>query len=252
MQSQFDYSAVWNRTLALVGSNVQILIGVIGVFFVVPQFAATLIAVPPQPDPNATLEEVLATMSAFYNDNLLLFLLTGVIGAIGSITVLSIYLDDDRPTVGTAIAAAFGLLISYFVANILVAFAVSVGFFLLIIPGIYVAIKFICVGPVIVAEKIRNPITAMQRSWTLTKGNSLRIFGFVLILILVLAVIASVIGLVTTIFKVAGEDSVMFTIGQLLQIMFQGVATAFSLAVSAAIYLQLCGPDNTRLHETFK
>ncbi|WOE75130.1 glycerophosphoryl diester phosphodiesterase membrane domain-containing protein [Alterisphingorhabdus coralli] len=249
MQKPFDFGATWSEAVALVTGNVQILIAVIGVFFVIPQFAMTMVMGDPlagaSGDPNAVLDEMLT----FYADNFLPILIASLIGVIGTVTVLTIYLDESRPTVGTAIAAAFGLFIPYFLTSLLMGLAIGIGFMLLIVPGIYLAIKFICAAPIIVAEKERNPIAALQRSWELTKGNSLRIFGFIVVLFVVLFVISLIVGIVAGIFMIAG--SIGASIGQLVQVLFQGVATAFSLAISAAIYRQLSGPGAGELKDTF-
>lgn len=251
MQRQFDFGATWSEASALITSNIQILVAVIGVFVVIPQFVLSMVMGLPPSDPSADPEAALAAVLAYYSDNLIFILIGAVIGIIGTLTVLTIYLDKSRPTVAAAISAAFTMVLSYFLTSVLTALAVGLGMIFLIVPGIYLAIKFICAGPIIVAEKERNPIAAMQRSWALTKGNSLRIFGFVLVLIVVLIVISTIVGIITGIFAFAGEGGVMFTIGQLLQVAFQGVITAVSLAVSAAIYRQLSGPDGSALQETF-
>ncbi|MEM1132227.1 MAG: hypothetical protein AAGH53_04765 [Pseudomonadota bacterium] len=249
MQKPFDFGATWNDAVSLVTSNVQILIAVIGAFVVIPQLILVFMMGEPPTGSSADPDAVFAEIMSYYTDNLLLILIVSIIGIIGTLTILTIYLDSSRPTVATAITAAFGMIITYFITSLLMGLAIGIGFLLLIIPGIYVAIKFVCAGPVIVAEKVRNPITALQRSWELTKGNSLRIFAFVLILFVVLFVISLIVGLITGIFMFAGD--VGTAIGQLVQVLFQGVATAFSLAVSAAIYRQLSGPDSGELKETF-
>lgn len=248
MPKPFNYSATWNDAVAMITANVQILIAVIGVFVVVPQFVLIVLMGPP---PNEAVADPLAALGAYYSSNFLPLLIASIIGIIGTLTILTVYLDNSRPTVASAIAAAFGMLLTYFITNIIMAFVVGLGMILLLIPGIYLAIKFICAGAVIVAEKERNPIAALRRSWDLTNGNSLRIFGFVVILFVVLIVISTVFSLVTTVLMAGGTEGVLFWIGQLFSALFQGAATAVSLAVTAAIYRQLTGPDSNALKETF-
>ena len=42
-------------------------------------------------------------------------------------------------------------------------------------------VKFILVGAIAAAEQERNPISLLSKSWAMTKGNSFRIFGLVVL-----------------------------------------------------------------------
>jgi uncharacterized membrane protein len=66
--------------------------------------------------------------------------------------------------------------------------AIGLGLLLLIVPGIYIAVKFSQIRAVIAAENQLNPIEVLSRSWQITKGNSLRIFSFLLIVVIVAAI----------------------------------------------------------------
>ena len=61
---------------------------------------------------------------------------------------------------------------------------------LVLIPaGIYVACRFSMIIPVIVVEKVFNPITAINRSWQITSGKVLGIFLTLLAFVVLAAVV---------------------------------------------------------------
>ena len=72
------------------------------------------------------------------------------------------------------------LLIGWIVVVIIVAF----GMILLIIPGIWLAVKLSMEFPVVVFER-KNAFSAIGRSWSLTKGNFWRALGTLLVVLLI-------------------------------------------------------------------
>lgn len=82
------------------------------------------------------------------------------------------------------------------IASILWCLIVGIGLVALIIPGIFLSIKFIFIGYAILLddEKIIN---SFRKSWQITKGNWWRAFGLLLIFIIpivILSAIAIVVG----------------------------------------------------------
>ena len=88
----------------------------------------------------------------------------------------------------------------YLGASILLALAVAIGFVLLIVPGIILALMFMFTTFVVIEREL-GPIDAMSESHRLTRGHKWRLFGFVLLLVLinVLGVLALVVGLLVSI-----------------------------------------------------
>ena len=70
--------------------------------------------------------------------------------------------------------------------------------------------RFILVPPVIVIDRLRNPMEILRRSWALTAGNVGRMLLFLFLLILAVAVIGAVagglVGIVLAL--VAGDEAV--------------------------------------------
>ena len=96
-----------------------------------------------------------------------------------------------------------------------------------------------------------NPITALARSWKLTKGNSLRLFALYVLLVIAVLVLSLVLGMVFALFGVLGE-----TIGLLATAIGGGLVsmafTTIMLAVLAAVHRQLTGGTAQGTAETFE
>lgn len=91
-------------------------------------------------------------------------------------------------------------LLNYFLASILYNLMVFAGIILLIIPGIYLAIRFQYFG-YLIADKNLGPIQAFKESSKLTSGVKwqLFLFGIILGLVNIAGFLALVIGLLITI-----------------------------------------------------
>lgn len=273
---KFDMSRAWNEAVAMIGGNREVLTIVAGLFFFVPAVITTMV-VPemPQPpagaDPQQVFERLGETMAATYAQYWWLFLLATIVQGIGTIALLALLRDSARPTVGEAIRTGATGFLPYILASILIGFAVVlvalvlVGLPSLVTPAlgvlgallallviVYMMVKFSLVGPVIAIEKIFNPAAALKRSWGLTKGNSLRLFGFYLLLFIVYMVIAAI---VTAVLGLLVAGLGMGTVSQVVQGLISGllgaVVTVVFVSVLAAVHRQLAGPSAENLGETF-
>lgn len=87
------------------------------------------------------------------------------------------------------------LLLNVFIVNFILGIVIGVGFLLLIIPGIYLALTYGMASVVTIDEKL-GPIASIKRSASLTQGNKMFIFVF--------GLAAAVINLVGALFLVVG------------------------------------------------
>lgn len=275
MAIKLDMGKAWNDAVALLSANKDVVLVVAGVFFFLPSAIASLAM--PQPteiealsasaEPNP--EALLAAMTAYYSEIWWMFLLIGLVQAIGALCVLALLTDRSRPTVGEALTFGLKALLPYIATQLLVSLlavavlGVLIGVGALISPwvagllglvgvvlAVYVWIKLSLATPVIGIEKRMNPIAALQRSWQLTKGNSLLLFAFYLLLGLVIIVVTVVAGMVFAIFGIMGEQVGLFAsaIGGALISM---CVTSIMLAVLAAVHRQLSGGATETVRETF-
>jgi hypothetical protein len=101
--------------------------------------------------------------------------------------VSAAYLGEDAGA-GESLRYSLGRIIPLIVAYIVVIVLLVVGFVLLIIPGVFLAVKMSMTFAAIVFER-KGPFRSIGRSFSLTKRNWWRTFGTLVIVFLLLFVI---------------------------------------------------------------
>ena len=126
-----------------------------------------------------------------------LFVVNLVIG-IGVIKIALEFIDGKKPKFSDLLY--YKPAVKYFIASIVQGIITVIGFILLIIPGIILAIRLSYVSYLIV-DKDLGPVEAIKASWKITKGNAwnLFFFGILVGLINILGVICLLVGLFVTI-----------------------------------------------------
>ena len=271
MTTKLNAGEAWNDAVKLLTANMQVVLIVAGVFFFLPGAIAGIALPQPaeleamaasgaEPDPEA----MLAVLQGYYTSNWYWFLLLSLVQGVGMIALLALLTDRARPTVGEALGFGAKGVLPYFVAQLLVALLVSLAIVVLVglgalvnvavaillglvgfVLAVYLFVKMSMIAPVIAIEKVLNPLRAVQKSWTLTKGNSLRLFGFYALLFLVLVVLTLLAGMLFSIFAIIGQQVGLFieAIGGALMSMATSIVM---LGVLAAVHMQLSGRATTR------
>jgi hypothetical protein len=165
--------------------------------------------------PQAILRFVLGTGSGGGLSGLLGFILTGAL-----IQVVATRLQGKEITVGEAYSSVgIGTFAMLVVAMILAAIAIVIGFVLLIIPGFYLLIRFLFVSQAIVLER-KGIFEAFSRSGELVSGFWWRVFGYAVVLFLLVAVIQGFVG------AISGPAAIIaFIVAALIQPFSVGVLT---------------------------
>jgi hypothetical protein len=273
---KFDMTAAWSEAMRTVAANRQVIAVVAGVFFFLPYLAFMLMfmnrmsaleaAQASNPDPEAMGE----AMMGFYGETWWIVLLAAVIQGIGMLGLLTLLTDRSRPTVGEALKTGVRLVLPYLGAQLLI--SVVLGLLILVpiaigagvstaagvlvgmvalVAFLYLFVKFMLAPAVIAIERQANPLAALSRSWHLTKGNSLRIFLFIFLLFIAVAVVGGVISMIVgLVLAMGGAETAL--IGQaVMSGLINAVFYVVFLAVLAAIYRQLAGPSAETVRETF-
>jgi hypothetical protein len=257
---KFDMSEAWREAMAMLSGNREVLLVVAGLFFFLPNVAlgfalGGMQEIMAMVDPKQA-EDAMMTLMA---DKWWLIVLGALAAIIGNLALLALLRDQQRPTVGEALKTALRGLLPAFAANLLLGISIGVVFGALLVIAratgnqalaalvlvicaigvIYVAIKFSLTAPVIAIDQVMNPIRALVNSWRLTKGSSLRLFSFYLLLGIAFLVLYIVVGFVLTLVTVAlGKDSAL-VINAVLNGLLSAVASTVFVAVLAAIHRQL-------------
>ena len=258
--NKFDLDTAWKDATRLFKDNFGLMAVIAGVFVFLPSAIVTL-ALPEMSQFGQidNEEAAQAAMMAFFSENWLTLLLLVIVQTIGILALLALLRRHARPTVGEAIGAGFTSVPSYLavqfiffvgvvlLAAILVGFAATiggaplaaVGTIIFAVIAFYLAIKLLLAPVVIAMEDVRNPIAAMNASWQLTKGNSLRLFFFMAMIIVVYYIVAWLVNSIfSLIFALGGPEVQLFGTA----IVSSAVSALFVMllvSILAAIYVQI-------------
>lgn len=277
---KFDSNSAWREACASASANRDTLLALAGVFFLLPGCASVLFLSDFQADMMANFGNRAAAdriMAGMTGPVLGFALVSFVLQAIGYLAMLALLTDRARPTVGeaitsaakalpTVIGAALLFVSGYMLAIVMFAMVAAAlgsvanlgalaGMLVaaLIAAAFYSMVRLSLILPVIVIENVKNPVAALVRSWRLTKGNSLRIFVFYLLLGIAYLVILMVIGMLSMglVALIAGQAKIAQMIGGLIGAIIGAAASALFTAVLAAIHRQLAGPSPDAIGATF-
>jgi len=272
---KFNMSQAWNEAMAMFSANREVLLVVAGIFFFLPSVVTAMVMPNFQEELLANPTALEAQMAALYASWGWLFVLVSLASIVGNLALLALLRDHARPTVGEALQAglkgllpAIGtyLLIGAGMALVLTAL-IAVAFAggdaggsviaVLVTAAcavllIYVMVKVSLVPPVIALDKVNNPFKIIARSWQLTKGNSLRIFLFYLLLLICYIVISVVVGIPLGLLGLATGSTVGLFINGVVGGAISAVVTVVFVAILAAVHRQLSGPSAASVSETFE
>ncbi|MFC6988782.1 hypothetical protein ACFQJD_08780 [Haloplanus sp. GCM10025708] len=116
------------------------------------------------------------------------------------------------------------------VVGVVVSLAVTIGFFLFFLPGLFLAACFLFVIFSVGVED-RGVVEALKRSWSLSRGNRLRLG----VIVLVTGLVGSLVGALPAVLQMAGRPA----LGDLVSVLFNGVVFIFVYGVMASAYLQV-------------
>jgi hypothetical protein len=239
---KFSYSAVWSDTVRMFGANASLLLAIAGVFFFLPALLVGYLL--PPPAGATTTEAMIVDLSAYLEANWHWLLLANVVNMVGAIAIYLLLFNTRNHTVGGAIAGAIPFLLFYLILSILSTLIIGAGCMLFLLPGLYLLGRLGISGAVMVAEGARNPLEALGRTWTRTKGRGWAVAGIIILIAItgfVLTFVASrVFG--SVILLALGREGVGSLV---LLILDSAVSAAFSsvmLVLMAAIYRALPAP----------
>lgn len=272
----FDMNRTWSQSLALVKANFSLLSVIAGVFLLLPN-AVFYVALPELMNTLATTQDpdqMMAILQAHAGKLVTFGLLATIAQLIGYLGMIAL-MGDDRPTVGEALRRAFAglptaigatllLVLVYIVVGLgmsvvlgllaagagavggegLAAVIVMLGVAAVMVAVLYIVTRFTLTTPAIVLDRLANPVTAMKRSWNLTRANAMKIFGFFALLFVAYMVIALLLGGIVGVIAAAlgGGAATALVNGLFNGVLGAGVAMVFS-AILTSMHQQLTGKD---------
>lgn len=234
----FSYDRAGSDIAQMARANWAILLTVAGALVFLPDFARTLFI--PGPKITEFGFAALAAINAYFLANWLPIIAASLVMRWGEATLFVLLLDTARPTVADALMTGLRLLPLYFLTNALVTLIALLGFAALIVPGIYLVGRLTMATPAVVAERIGNPLRAVERSFALSRGNGWGIAGLVFLVAIVTGVVVGAVSAVLTV--VAGLAAPAGALPA-FKALIDGIASTSSalamLMLAAAVYRQL-------------
>jgi hypothetical protein len=252
--AKLSVSRAWDETKAVLKSDGRLIAAVALAMIVLPGTVNDM-AMPPAPpgeipEPGAWLIVALVTI------------LVGIVGQLAIIRLAS----GSRMTVGEAIRHGARRALAYIGATLIWVgpFAVAMvllvpkvtpaqpnagaaaAFLLLVGLMLFLFVRLLMSAPVATNEQA-GPVQILQRSWALTRGNWWRLFGFLMILlVMVFVLMIAINAVVGTLISLVMGASEPLSVGALIISLFTQLAMAvvsvIFLLMLARFYAQLSGP----------
>lgn len=234
----FSFEGVWRDLKSLWFKQGDVAFAIIGVFVFLPSFAQLLFTNPPEID---QLDwNGVRLMMDYYSENALPLLLVRVVSLVGGGALLFALLAPPGADVAQAIKRAAILLPSLFVLSIAITLLVSAGLIAFIIPGLYLIARAMLAEAVMMVENVRNPVTAIARSFELTAGQGWRLLGlFVLVMVMTWLGIQIVAIVTTVLSKLLFSDSGVHATAAAMGAVSNALFTLVAAMLSATLYRQL-------------
>lgn len=269
---KFDSNRAWTQASQAVSANREVVLALAGVFFLLPQLVFAIFF--PQPDMGTGMSEqqVFAAVKTYYTSILPIMIPIALLQALGTLSLLCLLDTDRRPTVSEAIRAGVKGLVPYLVAQILI--GMGLGLVVLVIAGLLgaagggvgaavgmaiglvlavaVFVRFSVTAPVVAVEKTLNPIMALGRSWTLTKGSTARLLGFYALLMLAMIVLMIFGNILTLPVALLAPAEVVRIVAAVVESVMATIMALYFVAVVAQVHRQLAGPAAERVTQTFE
>jgi hypothetical protein len=257
MVAKLDLNAAWAALVALYKGHKSHVVLLAGLFLFVPLCLAGILLGQLDIRPGASDAVMRKMVTEFLSNNWYWFVLIAFVTRYGELAISMVLLDRSLPTLKDVLQVSLTLLAGFLGATVLVniaslaisSLAIGTGALAVLInfiafyAALFLSVRFGLLAATIAAEKTRNPLHALKRSWEITRGNMGRIFLFYVAVIF----IAFVCGIMLWIFLSFLADMAMPSIiAQPITLalgagLFATIATLVTL-IGASVYAQLM-PD---------
>ena len=254
---------IWDEATGALLANRDVLVAVLGVFSILPNFTLQMLAPVPEPVAGQQAAQMLDRLGAYFDANWAVVVAAIAVQFFGTLVTLALLADPARPTVSEAIRQA-ARAAPPFLAALLLAAAGSflTGLIPVILIGLsgslpltqlaavlgtvvilYMLVRFAFAGPAVLLGGQRNPVLALRRSFAATRGIGWQLLMFILLIFVAFRIVGWLITaaavLVTTL--IAGAAGALL-VGALVGSLVQAALLACFVAVIAASYRQVANP----------
>jgi hypothetical protein len=222
MNRSIDIGSVISRTFSIYADQASVLLPAAAIVFVVIGVISALLVV---------AAPVLAILA-------FVVILVGTTLYTGMVVELVADVQDGRrdATVGQLLQAATPVLGQLILVGILAGIGITIGFILIIVPGLILITIWSVAAPVVVLER-PGAFKALGRSRELVKGNGWQVFGVIVVLVIG-------VGIVSAIIESIG-DSGGTVVGVVVRVIVEIFTAPLSALAASVLYFELRGPTGT-------
>jgi uncharacterized membrane protein len=236
---KFRIGRVFNDSFAVIGRNAVLCLGLAALFSGLPTLAYQLWALSrlapiTGTDPDASFDSSTFGEPNFMADYSAISIGFGLVSYILSLLLQASLvratiedLNGKQPSFGDCIAKAISLFLPTFAIALLVGLGVGLGFLLLIVPGIMLALRWSVAVPALVQERL-GVFGSMARSRDLTKGSRWALFGLFVILLVASIAIELALGTASALFGGGVPGAVVDALVTSVTSMVMSIAAAVS------------------------
>ena len=259
---RFDTMKIWDEAVKALLANREVLLAVLGVFSILPNFALQMLAPVPEPVAGQQPAQLLDRLGLYFDANWLPVMAVMAVQFFGMLVALALLGDPGRPTVSEAMRSATRAVPTFLAALVLgLAGSFLTGLIPVILIGLtgslaltqvaavigtvvilYMLVRLAFTGPAVLLGGQRNPVLALRGSFMATRGIGWQLLVFILLIFVAFRIVgwlmtAAAVLVTTLVAGAAGGELV----GALIACVVQGALTACFVAVIAASYRQVGG-----------
>ena len=240
MQKKLDYRAVGKDARALFAAHREAIVAIAGFFIFLANWIAGYLAPPLVLDSFDDTTKVIAAFSGYFEANWPVLLPAMLVTMYGSLVLYVLISGRKLTKVGDALGIAAALFLTYLTVTILTGWATFAGFFLFIIPGLYLTGRFAVLPAVIAQEPARGITDVVKQTWETTSKCGWAILILMLFIAVAIRLVSGIAGdAVAGICQaLAGEGGVPIV---------EAAVSAFFAAVEAVIYVVVLTAVNRQL-----
>lgn len=233
MPKKLDYRTVWSDARNMFAADKDAIVAIAGFFIFLTAWISGFLVPPLMIDTLENADTAVATLSSYFEVNWPILLPSMMVTMYGSLSLYVLLSGRTLAKVGDALGVAAALFVPYLVASLMVGWATLAGFFLLVIPGLYLSGRFALLPAVIAGDSRRGMHASVLRTWNVTHNCGWAIL--ILMLFVALAVrlasriVSGAVGAVSQ--SIAGEAGI--------PILQSGVSALFVTVEAVAFILML-------------
>lgn len=248
MPKKLDYRAVWTDARALLAAHKEAIAAIAGFFIFMSAWISAFLVPPLIFENLGNSNQAVVEISRYFEANWRVLVPTMLVTIYGSLSLYVLMSGRRLEKVGDALGIAAALFFPYLLASLLVGWATLAGFFLLIIPGLYLSGRF-AILPAVVTQDAGDGINkSIIRTWRVTSNCGWAILFLMLFVAVIVRIFAGVAdaAIVAICQSIAGEDGIPIVESAVKALFVALEAVAFILmlvAVNRQLSAQTPGPD---------